>query len=104
MSATMGSFIVAAIALLLSLANTLKKDAKTDSAQIATMMVKLDRLSDDIREIKSDMGKIQQGLQDNHDRVLILERDLATMWKRVDELRDDVESIQQKMPVATKDK
>ena len=88
MNAAVGSFVVAALALCVSIATTIKKDTKTDSMQIATLMVKLDSVGDDTREIKSDMGKIQQALQDNHDRVLILERDLATMWKRIDELRE----------------
>ena len=88
MNAAIGSFVVAAAALAISIATTIKKDTKADSMQLATLMVKLDSVGDDTREIKSDMGKIQQALQDNHDRVLILERDLATMWKRIDELRE----------------
>ena len=85
--ASIGSLIVAAVALLVSLWNTSKKDNKENTSQITMMMAKLDSISDDIRDLKKEVSDMRQSIQDNHDRVLKLEMSLETAWKRIDELR-----------------
>lgn len=85
--AAVGSLVVAIFALLLSFITTMRNNTKSDSMQIATIMAKLETISDDIRDVKKDVAGLRQAVQDNHDRVLILERDQATIWKRIDEIR-----------------
>lgn len=84
---SMGSLVVAIFALLLSFVTTLRNNTKDDSMQIATVIAKLETISDDIRDVKKDVAGLRQSVQENHDKVLILDRDLATLWKRVDEMR-----------------
>ena len=84
---SVGSLVVAAIALILSIWNTQKKDSKESTSQITMMMAKLDSISEDIRDLKKDVTDMRVSIQDNHDRVLKLEMSLDTAWKRIDELR-----------------
>lgn len=84
---SIGSLVVAAVALILSIWNTSKKDNKESTSQITMMMAKLDSISDDIRDLKKDVSDMRASIQDNHDRVLKLEMSLETAWKRIDELR-----------------
>lgn len=85
--ASIGSCIVAAIALIISIFSSSKKATKEDTSQVTMMMAKLDSISDDIRDLKKDVSDMRASIQDNHDRVLKLEISLETAWKRIDELR-----------------
>lgn len=85
--ASLGSMIVALLSLLISGITIVRNNTKNDSMQIATIMAKLETISEDVRDVKKDVTGLRQSIQDNHDRVLILERDMATMWKRIDEMR-----------------
>lgn len=87
MDASVGSLIVAAIALLLSVLNTTKKDTKDTIHQMTKLITKLDTISEDIRDIKRDMTDMRVSIQDNHDRILKLEMSLSTAWKRIDEIK-----------------
>ena len=84
------SLLIAAGALVLSVVSTLKKNTKEDSAQIAKMMALLDGLANDMREIKDDfrrdIAELKVSHQTDHDKIIILERDLKTCWNRYDEL------------------
>ena len=85
--ANVGSFVVAALALLVSFLTNIKRDTRQDTTQIATIMAKLDSISEDIRDVKKDVAGLRQSVQDNHDRILKLEMSLDTAWKRIDEIR-----------------
>lgn len=84
------SLLIAAGALVLSVISTLKKNTKEDSATIAKMMAMLDSLTHDMKEIKDDfrrdIAELKAGHQSDHDRIVVLERDLKTCWNRYDEL------------------
>ena len=85
--ASIGSVVVAVVALIVSIANTQKKEARDNGTQIAEVLAKLNSLSDDMRELKSDMAELRQSMQNDHDRIIKLEMSLDTAWKRIDELR-----------------
>ena len=92
------SMIIAGGALALSLISTLKKSAKEDSAQIAKMMTLLDGLANDMREIKDDfrrdIAELKVSHQSDHDKIIILERDLKTCWNRYDELSSRIRGVE----------
>ena len=89
--ASFGSFIVAALALLLSIHNAAKKDSKEVSEQIAQVMTRLDALSEDVQEIKDDFRRevadLKAAYNKDHDRIIRLEYSLEAAWKRIDEIR-----------------
>lgn len=91
-AASIGSVAIAFLALLFSFISNLRNSTKDDTSQMVAMLTKLDGISDDLRDLKKDVAGLRGQIQDNHDRVLILERDTATMWKRIDEIRAQLKS------------
>lgn len=85
------SLLIAAGALALSVVSTLKKNTKEDSAQIAQMMTMLNGLSSDMKEIKEDfrrdLAELKASYQQDHDRLVIVERDMKAVWRRIDEIK-----------------
>lgn len=82
----MASYIsagIAALALLISVFNTSKKDTH----QVARMMAKLDSISEDVRDVKKDLIYTKNSIQDNHDRIIKLEMSLKAAWKQIDEMK-----------------
>lgn len=85
--ASVGSVLVAIVALIVSIVSSMKKNTKEDTSQVTMMMAKLDSIQDDIRDLKKEVSDMRASIQDNHDRVIKLEMSLETAWKRIDELR-----------------
>lgn len=88
---SIGSLVVAALALLISIFNNSKKETREESEEIAKIMTRLDSLADDVREIKDDfrreMAELKASYREDHDRIIKLEMSLDTAWRRIDELR-----------------
>lgn len=81
------SGLVALVALVISIFSTTKKETKEDSTQTATLMAKLDSISEDIRDMKKDLTDLRMSVQDNHDRIIKLEISQDSLWKEINELR-----------------
>lgn len=81
-----GSLFIATLAFLLSIYNTSKKNTKEDSTQIATLIVKLDKVSEDIHDMKRDLSDLRKSQQEQLERLIIVEQSLNTAWIRIDEL------------------
>ena len=80
------SIAVAFMAFLLSIYSGSKKNTKEDSTQMATVIVKLDKVSEDIRDIKRDLADLRKSQQEQLERLIIVEQSLNTAWIRIDEL------------------
>lgn len=91
------SMAVAAGALILSIISTLKKTAKEDSAQITKIMTMLEIVQGDVAEIKEDfrrdIAELKASYQQDHDRLVVVERDLKTVWRSVDEVKLQVNHL-----------
>lgn len=85
------SLLIAAGALILSVVSTLRRNTKEDSSTIAKMMAMLDNLSKDVQEIKDDfrrdIAELKVNHQSDHDRIVIMERDLKTAWRAIEEVK-----------------
>lgn len=80
--ASVGSLVVALVALLVSILNTSKKEARDGGSQMTMVITKLDGLLDDMREIKSDMTELRSSIQDDHDRIVKLEIKVEELTSR----------------------
>lgn len=91
---SVGSMVVALVALLLSIYNNGKKESKEESEEIAKIMTRLDSLAGDVREIKDDfrreMADLKAGYQADHDRIIKLEMKMESANKKIDELKGRV--------------
>lgn len=60
-----------------------KQDAKSDSAQLTTVIVKLENIDKGINEIKADVKDVKQDLKDHSDRLIRLEQQVEVLNKTV---------------------
>ena len=63
-----------------------KKGNKSDAAETATIIVKLESISNDIKELKNELQNIQKEIGDLRERVVIAEQSAKALHKRVDSL------------------
>lgn len=59
-------------------------DIEKDSTTTATMMVKLESIADDIKEIKTDNKAIQSEMKDFRERLALNEASVKSLHKRLD--------------------
>ena len=85
---TVASLIIATIALW----RNLKADNKNDGAQISEILVKMEIMGSDLKEIKSDfkaeVKTIKADQEALKDRVLVLEQSTKSAHKRLDALHE----------------
>ena len=67
-------------------------DIEKDSTTTATMMVKLESIADDIKEIKTDNKTTQSELKDFRERLALNEASVKSLHKRLDIVENRVES------------
>lgn len=60
-----------------------RTDAKTDASQLTTVIVKLEKIGDDIKEIKSDMRDLKDDIQNHAERLVKIEQQLKVLNKTV---------------------
>ena len=67
-------------------------DIEKDSTTTATMMVKLESIADDIREIKTDNKSTQSEMKDFRERLALNEASVKSLHKRLDIVENRVDS------------
>lgn len=87
--ATILSLIIAAAALW----RNLKGDSKNDGAQISEILVKMELVQSDLKEIKADFKAEIKGLkadiENMKDRITVVEQSLKSAHKRIDEMHEE---------------
>lgn len=58
-------------------------DTKNDTAQLTTIIVKLENIGDDISEIKNDMGNVKHDMKDMNARLIKAEQQLKVLNKTI---------------------
>lgn len=77
------SFIVAAFALY----RNLKGDTKQDAGQLTTLIVKLESISEDTKEIKGDIKDVKADMDKMKEKLTINEASVKSAHKRIDYLQ-----------------
>ena len=90
--ATIISLLIAAVALW----RNLKSDTKTDGAQLSEILVKMEIMQSDVKEIKADFKAEVKNLKTDvdrlKDRITIVEQSTKSAHKRIDELHNEHQS------------
>ncbi len=60
-----------------------KNDAKSDSAQLTTVIVKLENIGNDITEIKSDLRDVKSDVKDHSNRLVKVEQQVKVLNNHV---------------------
>lgn len=85
------SFLVAAIAL----SRNLKGDVKNDAGQQTEIIVKLETINENVKEMKTDVKDVKNDMEKMKERLVIVEQSCKTAHKRIDTLHDKRESEEQ---------
>lgn len=82
--------VIAAISLAVSLIQAVfnmkranRSDNKADSAQLTTVIVKLESISEDTKEIKSDLRDVKTDVKDITERLVKAEQQIKALEKSV---------------------
>lgn len=66
-----------------------KQDAKADSAQLTTVIVKLENIGNDISEIKADLRDVKSDVKDHSTRLVKVEQQVKVLNNVVFGGKDD---------------
>lgn len=67
-------------------------DDRKEATELATVIVKLENISKDTSEIKSELRSVKSDVQDLHERVAIVEQSYKSLHKRVDKFEGRTEN------------
>ena len=79
--------IISILSLLLAAYTFLSKNAKDNTTELTTVIVKLENIGSSIAGIKAEMTGLKADQRDDHDRLIKLEASVNAMWKRVDDIK-----------------
>ena len=82
---TVISFLIAGYALF----RNLKGDAKGDQAARTTVIVKLETINDNIKDLKNEMKDLKSDIEAIKERVTIVEQSTKSAHKRIDGLKNE---------------
>ena len=79
------SFLVAAFAL----GRNLKGDAKADGGQMMEVIVKLETINENVKEVKADMKDVKTDIDRIKERLIVVEQSVKSAHKRIDTIHDE---------------
>ena len=77
------AFIVSLVQVIFNMRRANRSDNKADSAQLTTVIVKLESINDDTKEIKSDLRDVKSDLKDHSERLVRAEQQIKALEKNV---------------------
>ena len=77
------AFIVSLVQAVFNMRRANRSDNKADSAQLTTVIVKLESINDDTKEIKSDLRDVKSDLKDHSERLVRAEQQIKALEKNV---------------------
>lgn len=80
------SVVVAAAVAVKNIKRSNASDNRQEAANLTTLIVKLENISDGVNEIKSDMRNMKSDIQDLRDRLIRLEQSDKSAHHRLDTL------------------
>jgi peptidoglycan hydrolase CwlO-like protein len=78
--------VISALIASLALYRNLKGDTKQDAGQLTQVIVKLENISDDVREMKNDIKDVKNDVDRMKERVALNEASVKSAHKRIDYL------------------
>lgn len=94
-ASTLISVLAVAIAGLGLLLNW-KKNNKSDATEITSVIVKLETISNDTKDIKNELRNIRAEVGELRERVIIAEQTTKSLHKRVDNFEKRLDHVSEK--------
>ena len=70
-----------------------RNDARQDAAGMTTVLIKLEGISDGVKEIKTDFNAMKADMKEINETVIKTVASLEAAWKRIDELKMKMEAF-----------
>ncbi len=70
-------------------------DDKKDAAEITTVIVKLENISNDIRDIKNELRSVRAEVGGLRERVIVTEQTAKSLHQRVDTYEDRLRRVEE---------
>lgn len=83
---SVASFVITLIKTISDMKRGHKQEVQEDTSQIASVLVKLENISEGIADIKKEINTIKNDVRDDHDRIIRLEESAKQAHKRIDEI------------------
>ena len=82
------SLLIAALALY----RNVKGDTKQDAGQMTEVIVKLETINENVKDVKSDMKDVKAEVEKMKERIIVVEQSAKSAHKRIDALHNESEA------------
>lgn len=88
--------IVSIASFLLAGYSFLSTDSRRNTTELTTVIVKLENISNGIKDIKAEIADMKDDIKNDHDKLIQVEASVTTAWKKINTIcetcvrRDDV--------------
>lgn len=62
--------------------------AHADTEQITKLSMKMEDVISGINDIKNEIRSMKEDIRQDHDKLIVLERDMKTLWNRFDNIHE----------------
>lgn len=76
------TIFIAFCSLLVSIYTLISKNNKENTAELTTVIVKLENISGGIADIKAEMNTMKTDQKEDHDRLIQVESSVSALWKQ----------------------
>lgn len=73
--------------LILAAYTFLKKNNKENTAELTTVIVKLENIGNGILDIKAEINSMKNDQKEDHDRLIKVDASLSSLWKQFNEMK-----------------
>ena len=82
------SLLIAALALY----RNVKGDTKADAGQMTEVIVKLETINENVKDVKTDMKDVKSDVEKMKERLIVVEQSAKSAHKRIDALHNENEA------------
>lgn len=84
--------IISCLVALMAFMRNSRADIKQDAGQLMEIIVKLETINENVKEVKADIKDVKSDMEKVKERLVIVEQSCKSAHKRIDTLHDEKES------------
>ena len=74
--------VISVLSLLLALYTLLSRNNKENTAELTTVIAKLENIGNGISDIKAEIANMKNDQKEDHDRLIKVESSVSSLWKQ----------------------
>lgn len=83
--------VIALVISAIALFRNMKHDNKAEAGELTTIIVKLESISDNVKEVKADIKDVKGDIERLRERLVVVEESTKSAHKRLDKFNDKTE-------------